>query len=113
MESPDRVAFEAQNRPGPLGALRHALGASLRGWREERALGTTLDSAGVGTAERVRILDLTRRERRLRLQLNVLPSFQRLLRYWHAFHVPLTALMFAVLAVHVGVAIAFGYTWIF
>jgi len=34
-------------------------------------------------------------------------------RYWHAFHLPLAILMFVILAVHIAVAILFGYTWIF
>jgi len=46
-------------------------------------------------------------------QIALLKPFQRMFHYWHVFHLPLTAVMFAVLAVHVGVAVMFGYTWIF
>jgi hypothetical protein len=46
-------------------------------------------------------------------QLRLLEPFRRALRYWHAFHLPLALVMLLVLFVHVGVAVAFGYTWIF
>lgn len=39
--------------------------------------------------------------------------FQKVFGYWHVFHIPLTAVMFLVLILHVVVAILFGYTWIF
>ncbi|HKK46587.1 MAG TPA: hypothetical protein VJ964_13765 [Balneolaceae bacterium] len=38
--------------------------------------------------------------------------FQKVFGYWHVFHIPLTAVMFLILIVHVIVAIMFGYTWI-
>ncbi|MEN8145371.1 MAG: hypothetical protein ABFS14_10515 [Gemmatimonadota bacterium] len=53
------------------------------------------------------------REARLELQISLMDPFKRLFGYWHAFHLPLAILMFAILAVHVGVAVMFGYTWIF
>jgi hypothetical protein len=40
-------------------------------------------------------------------------SFQRLFRYWHLFHLPLALLMLAILAVHVVIAVLFGYGWPF
>lgn len=43
----------------------------------------------------------------------LLEPLQRIFTYWHVFHLPLASLMFLILAVHVGVAIVFGYTWIF
>jgi hypothetical protein len=38
---------------------------------------------------------------------------QRLFGYWHVLHIPLAIVMLITFIVHVGVAIAFGYTWIF
>ena len=52
-------------------------------------------------------------QRRLRQQVLLLRPFQRLFRYWHVFHLPLAIVMFLILAVHVGVAVLFGYTWVF
>ena len=59
------------------------------------------------------VLDLAREQRRLRQQALFLQPFQRMFRYWHVVHLPLAVVMFLVLTVHVGVAILFGYTWIF
>jgi hypothetical protein len=46
-------------------------------------------------------------------QLYLLQPLQKIFTYWHIFHIPLATLMFLILAVHVTVAIVFGYTWIF
>ncbi len=46
-------------------------------------------------------------------QQQVMQPFQRLFGYWHVLHLPLALILLVVLLVHVGVAIAFGYTWIF
>ena len=33
--------------------------------------------------------------------------------YWHVIHKPFAYVMLVVVIIHVGVSIAFGYTWIF
>jgi hypothetical protein len=43
----------------------------------------------------------------------VLLQVEKLFFYWHAIHVPFTAMMFITLAVHVGVSLWLGYRWIF
>jgi len=43
----------------------------------------------------------------------LLELFQRLFRYWHVFRSPLAILMFAIVSIHVAVAILFGYGWPF
>ncbi len=42
-----------------------------------------------------------------------LEKFKRVFYYWHVVHLPFSIVMFVILGVHVGVAVAFGYTWIF
>lgn len=42
-----------------------------------------------------------------------LQQFRQVFYYWHVIHLPFSIVMFLILFVHVGVAIAFGYTWIF
>jgi hypothetical protein len=42
-----------------------------------------------------------------------LQQFKRIFHYWHVVHLPFSIVMFVILSIHVGVAIAFGYTWIF
>ncbi len=41
-----------------------------------------------------------------------LEQFHRLFHYWHVIHLPFSIIMFVILLIHVGVAIAFGYRWI-
>jgi len=43
----------------------------------------------------------------------LLLQVEKLFYYWHAIHLPFTAIMFVTLALHVGVALWLGYTWIF
>lgn len=50
---------------------------------------------------------------RLGQQRQLAGPFQRLFGYWHVLHLPLAFVMLVAFLVHVGVAIAFGYTWIF
>lgn len=41
-----------------------------------------------------------------------LEQLRQVFHYWHVIHLPFTIVMFVILFFHVGVAIAFGYTWI-
>lgn len=59
------------------------------------------------------LVAVVRAQSTLEQQHVLLQPFQRLFHYWHIFHLPLTAVMFVILAVHVAVAVALGYTWIF
>jgi hypothetical protein len=43
----------------------------------------------------------------------VLLQIEKLFYYWHAIHLPFTAMMFITLVVHVGVSLWLGYRWIF
>ncbi len=48
----------------------------------------------------------------LRRRITFLEKVQYLFHYWHVIHLPFSIIMFLILIIHVGVAIAFGYTWI-
>jgi hypothetical protein len=43
----------------------------------------------------------------------VLLQVEKLFYYWHAIHLPFTAMMFITLVVHIGVSLWLGYRWIF
>jgi hypothetical protein len=49
----------------------------------------------------------------LRQRVDLLQKVQQVFHYWHVIHVPFSFTLFAILAIHIGVSIAFGYTWIF
>ena len=48
----------------------------------------------------------------LRQRILLLEKMRQLFHYWHVVHLPFSLVMFAILVVHIGVAVAFGYTWI-
>jgi hypothetical protein len=56
-------------------------------------------------ATAIRRVILTRR-------IALLQQFRRIFHYWHVVHLPFSIIMVAILLIHVAVAIAFGYTWI-
>jgi hypothetical protein len=41
-----------------------------------------------------------------------LSQFKQMFHYWHVVHLPFAIIMFVIMLIHVGVAVAFGYTWI-
>ncbi len=49
----------------------------------------------------------------LRQRAVVLEKIRQIFHYWHVIHLPFSMVMLVILIVHVGVAVAFGYTWIF
>lgn len=89
--------------------------AALAGSRRRRALHRLRRAigSGVDAAERRRLLELADARLRTEQQIAVLVPFQRMFRYWHVVHVPIALVMFATLAVHVTVAVLFGYGWPF
>ncbi|MDD8017469.1 MAG: hypothetical protein PHP42_03775 [Bacteroidota bacterium] len=46
-------------------------------------------------------------------RIHFLEQLKNLFHYWHVVHLPFTIIMFIILFVHIGVAVVFGYTWIF
>lgn len=102
-----------RGRPGLLGALVLAVREDVRHRRRLRGLRRILRSAGVPKEFHSQVVDLAAERQRLRQQTLLLNPFQRLFRYWHVIHLPLAAVMFLILCVHVAVSIMFGYTWIF
>jgi len=45
-------------------------------------------------------------------RIALLQQFRRIFHYWHVVHLPFSIIMVAILLIHVAVAIAFGYTWV-
>lgn len=95
------------------GALVFAFREDVRSRARVRIARQFLEERGVPVSARKEVLSLARENAKVVRQAAVLRPFQRLFGYWHVMHLPLALLMFAILAIHVGVAILFGYTWIF
>jgi hypothetical protein len=99
---PDRMGFVEATRFFLVDSVRQrrALHRLLARLRVPRTLAGSLYRLGLQ-----RLL-ITRR-------IAFLEQFRRLFHYWHVIHLPFSIVMFVILLVHVGVAIAFGYRWIF
>jgi hypothetical protein len=55
---------------------------------------------------------LANRRIMLTRRIAFLEKFRQIFHYWHVIHLPFSIVMFIILIIYVGVAIAFGYTWI-
>lgn len=111
-------AFQAATTPPPAtpgltGALLLATGEGVRHRVRLLALRRVLVREGMPRPLRLRLLRLASEQRRLRQQILLLAPFQRLFRYWHVVHLPLTIVLAVILGVHIVVSVLFGYTWIF
>jgi hypothetical protein len=115
-------AYEVEGMFGrvPATAPRSLLGALAFAMREEARLRSRrsharsfLRARGVPPEVHREAIALGTENARSYHQALLLRPFQRLFGYWHVFHLPLAILMFTILAVHIGVAVVFGYTWFF
>lgn len=97
---------------GVLSALITTIRLDMTRGRRVRKAERLLTARQVSPSVRKPLIALFRRRLQLEHQIALLAPLQRLLRYWHLFHLPLTIVMFAILAVHVTVAILFGYAWV-
>ena len=86
-----------------------AVGELRRRWKAQAGNGS-----GAGADPRVveRALRLAKEEIRLGQQLRVLEATQRVFRYWHVAHRPVSITAFLAIGVHVAVAILMGQTWL-
>lgn len=67
----------------------------------------------LNTAQIKSIMKIVRNERSIERKMNGLMTMQKYFRYWHVAHLPFAIIMLIIMIIHVGVTVAFGYTWIF
>ncbi len=72
-----------------------------------------LSQKNIRSRERRNILKMVKEEITLAGRIERLQTMQKLFKYWHVAHLPFALIMLIIVILHVGVAIAFGYTWIF
>jgi hypothetical protein len=72
-----------------------------------------LISNNVSRREFNKIRRLLRRERILRWRIKRLDRIRELFKHWHVIHLPFALIMLIIMVIHVGVALYFGYSWIF
>lgn len=78
--------------------------------RQARA---TLRKNKLPAADIRKVIRLIKSERSLNNRIERLQVMQDLFKYWHVAHLPFAIIMLIFLVFHVGVALAFGYRWIF
>jgi hypothetical protein len=71
-----------------------------------------LERKGLGRHVSHQLRVIANRRVILTRRMAFLQQIRRLFYYWHVVHFPFSIIMFVILLVHVGVAVAFGYTWI-
>lgn len=78
-----------------------------------RTIRKALERNSLSKAEVRNIIRLVKSEIQLNNRIERLDSMQNLFKYWHVAHLPFAIIMLVFLVIHVGVALAFGYKWIF
>ncbi len=64
-------------------------------------------------SEYKRVRSLIIEDIRLTLRIEQLSTMQNMFKYWHVVHLPFAFVMLLIMLVHIGVAVLFGYRWIF
>jgi hypothetical protein len=64
-------------------------------------------------SQRTKIVELVRKDLSLSRKIDRLLIMQKMFKYWHVAHLPFALIMLIIMAIHVAVAITFGYKWIF
>lgn len=62
---------------------------------------------------RKKIVMAFKQEKSLEKKISRLETMQRMFKYWHVIHMPFALIMLVIVIIHIGVAITFGYKWIF
>ncbi|MCI5058245.1 MAG: hypothetical protein MRY83_19195, partial [Flavobacteriales bacterium] len=88
-------------------------GTSVYTRSDMRSLSKLMSAEGVPFGLRRKMIRAMKKENVLNKRIYRLNQMQRLFKYWHVAHLPFAVVMLIVLIIHVGVTLAFGYTWIF
>ena len=64
-------------------------------------------------SDAVKIRHITQQQKILNFRIRHLDRMKRLMNYWHFVHLPFALIMLIIMAIHVAVAVFFGFTWIF
>ena len=105
------------DRVGPTSGIISALFKTIWFEMRSRKMNAYFDQAlairNIPLEIRKRAVPLMHQNAQLQLRRRVLGPFIRAFGYWHVLHIPLALVMLAALIIHIGVAILFGYTWVF
>ncbi len=103
----------ADENPGLMLSLVRAIRFDFERRRLPGRLRSELADLGLAQETATRLIPDLLSYRDERHQMLTFRPFQRLFGYWHVFHLPLATVMLLIVVLHVAVAVAFGYIWIF
>ena len=104
---------QTEPNPGFWKAFGLALQFDVKQHIRRRKISRMLRELQVDRSLQRQLMSLLLKHVQTEHQMVLLLPFARLFRYWHAFHLPLTIVMFVIVLVHVLVAVALGYVWEF
>ncbi len=96
----------------PLDVLRFFVVSDITRRTKQRQLFQRLRNRTEDPATIKRLRHLASRRIVMGRRIVFLEQIQQLFHYWHVIHLPFSIVMVVILAIHVGVAVAFGYRWI-
>ncbi len=102
-----------EDKAGLFQLLWYLAVVDMTHWLNTRKVKAVLRSHSVPARSINEISRVAKRRIVIRQRLLVLEKTRQLFHYWHVIHLPFSLVMLVILIVHVGVAVAFGYTWIF
>lgn len=105
-------ARDSKRHAGILGVLLDGLTFDLHRRRQLRLFRQEFERSRISGQLLARLSHLALRRSVLRRRMEMLEQSRRLFHLWHVIHLPFTIVMFVILFIHVGVAVAFGYWWI-
>ncbi len=100
---------------GQLVDLSSLARLSLSYLSRTRRLRRSLRKAGTDLPAPVidEVIALAKESSLLERRIAQVDSMNEMFHYWHIFHKPFAVVMYVIMVLHVGVAVAFGYRWIF
>ncbi len=103
---------DGKRHAGILGVLLDGLTFDLHRRRQLRLFRQEFERSRISGQLLARLSHLALRRSVLRRRMEMLEQSRKLFHLWHVIHLPFTIVMFVILFIHVGVAVAFGYWWI-
>ncbi len=85
----------------------------MRWWRLQRVRRFLRARATIARADLLQMIRLLRHQALLRRQIGFFQAMHRAFHYWHVIHKPFAYVMLTIMFIHIVVAVAFGYWWIF
>jgi hypothetical protein len=78
-----------------------------------RAISSSIHALGLRRDAEHKLASAFHARHVLHRRILLLEQVRKFFHYWHVIHIPFSIIMFVILFVHVGVAVAFGYLWVF